>query len=81
MTIVVDQKIVCVLVVCRVDCLSLCGPFGFPLLCRYTVAGGKMNRGLSLMDVQRSLAKAKGKQLSNKVSQAVLFPQAQLASS
>jgi len=32
----------------------------------YTVAGGKMNRGLSLMSVQSTLAKAAGRTLSNK---------------
>ena len=35
---------------------------------KYTVAGGKMNRGLALMDVQKTLAKAKGQSLSAKVS-------------
>ncbi len=33
----------------------------------YTVAGGKMNRGLSLMAVQQTLAVADGRTLSNKV--------------
>jgi len=32
----------------------------------YTVAGGKMNRGLALMDVQKTLAKDAGRSLSNK---------------
>lgn len=32
----------------------------------YTVAGGKMNRGLALMSVQQTLAKASGKTLTNK---------------
>jgi len=32
----------------------------------YTVAGGKMNRGLALMAVQQTLAKAKGQELSKK---------------
>lgn len=41
---------------------------------QYTVAGGKMNRGLSLMSVQQTLAKAKGHSLSNRerVQSAVL---------
>ena len=34
---------------------------------QYTVAGGKMNRGLALMSVQQTLAQAKGITLSNKV--------------
>ena len=33
----------------------------------YTVAGGKMNRGLALMSVQKEFAKAKGRELTNKV--------------
>lgn len=33
----------------------------------YTVAGGKMNRGLSLMAVQQTLAASNGRTLSNKV--------------
>jgi hypothetical protein len=33
----------------------------------YTVAGGKMNRGLSLMAVQQTLAAANGRTLTNKV--------------
>jgi farnesyl diphosphate synthase len=32
----------------------------------YTVAGGKMNRGLSVVAVQQTLAKEKGRKLSNK---------------
>lgn len=32
----------------------------------YTVAGGKMNRGLALMAVQQTLAQSKGRELSNK---------------
>jgi hypothetical protein len=32
----------------------------------YTVAGGKMNRGLAIMSVQQTLAQHKGKKLSNK---------------
>lgn len=35
----------------------------------YTVAGGKMNRGLTLMSVQQTLAKAKGKTLTPRVRQ------------
>lgn len=33
----------------------------------YNVAGGKMNRGLTVLDVQQTFAKAQGKPLSNKV--------------
>ena len=33
----------------------------------YTVAGGKMNRGLALMAVQQTLAQSQGRTLSNKV--------------
>lgn len=34
----------------------------------YTVAGGKMNRGLSLMSVQKHLFLSFGKEITNKVS-------------
>lgn len=34
----------------------------------YTVAGGKMNRGLAVLDVQRTFAKHNGQQVTNKVS-------------
>ena len=34
----------------------------------YTVAGGKMNRGLALMAVQQTLAQSQGRTLSNKVN-------------
>ena len=33
----------------------------------YNVAGGKMNRGLSCVAVAKTIAKSKGRQLSNKV--------------
>lgn len=34
----------------------------------YTVAGGKMNRGLAVLSVQQTFAKHRGKPVSNKVS-------------
>jgi hypothetical protein len=39
----------------------------------YTVAGGKMNRGLAVIAVQRTFAKHSGKPVSNKVSREVVF--------
>lgn len=39
----------------------------------YTVAGGKMNRGLAVLAVQKSFAEHKGRTLSNKVSPTVKF--------
>jgi len=39
----------------------------------YTVGGGKMNRGLSLMAVQQTFAKANGRTLSDKVRQPLLL--------
>ena len=39
---------------------------------QYTVAGGKMNRGLSLMAVQKTLSDAKGRALTNKVSHNII---------
>jgi hypothetical protein len=34
---------------------------------QYNVAGGKMNRGLTVLDVQQTFAKVQGRPLSNKV--------------
>ncbi len=39
----------------------------------YTVAGGKMNRGLSLMAVQTTLAQSAGRSLSDKVNISFIF--------
>jgi hypothetical protein len=39
----------------------------------YTVAGGKMNRGLAVIAVQRTFAKHNGKAISNKVSRRVVI--------
>ena len=34
---------------------------------QYNVAGGKMNRGLTVLDVQQTFARVQGRPLSNKV--------------
>jgi hypothetical protein len=34
---------------------------------QYNVAGGKMNRGLTVLDVQQTFAKVQGRPLTNKV--------------
>jgi Polyprenyl synthetase len=40
----------------------------------YTVAGGKMNRGLAVVAVQQTFAKSKGRTLTNKVRTALSLP-------
>lgn len=40
---------------------------------QYNVAGGKMNRGLTVLDVQQTFAKVQGRPLTNKVSVLLAF--------